>query len=321
MVAWYHFTNGNPSLLPDGSPLKLSGKYGWLGVEIFFVISGFVIPYALHRGGYRLANFWRFVLKRIIRLDPPYLASIAVVLSLGALVMVAPGFRGEPLRFSWIALLLHLGYVNVLFGYPWLNPVYWTLAIEFQYYLIVGLSFPSLATGRKVFLIALTIATLSAFLVRAPELIFKFLPLFGLGVLTFRFKVLGESRTAYLLTCLALTAASYLSLGLPEALAGLIASTMIAFVRIDSRAGRFFGDISYSLYLLHVPVGGKVVNLFTRFSVDSPLRPLAPFVALALSVGAAYLLFLAVERPARRWSSALAYSRGAREGVVTEPAL
>jgi peptidoglycan/LPS O-acetylase OafA/YrhL len=45
-VAWFHFTNGNVSFL-DAGWLKNSGKYGWLGVEVFFVISGFVVPYSL----------------------------------------------------------------------------------------------------------------------------------------------------------------------------------------------------------------------------------------------------------------------------------
>ncbi|WP_081599255.1 acyltransferase family protein [Prochlorothrix hollandica] len=47
-VAWFHFTNGNVDFLDPGL-LKFSGKYGYLGVEIFFVISGFIIPYSLWR--------------------------------------------------------------------------------------------------------------------------------------------------------------------------------------------------------------------------------------------------------------------------------
>ena len=42
MVMWFHFTY----LMPDGV-LRASGLYGYLGVEAFFVISGFIIPYAM----------------------------------------------------------------------------------------------------------------------------------------------------------------------------------------------------------------------------------------------------------------------------------
>ena len=69
-VLWFHLTNGNLGFLPPGV-LKSSGAFGWLGVEVFFVISGFILPYALQRAGYHSADFFQFVWKRILRLDPP----------------------------------------------------------------------------------------------------------------------------------------------------------------------------------------------------------------------------------------------------------
>src|SRR5207244_1915888 len=50
-VCWFHFTNGNPTFLSPGI-LKSSGTLGGLGVEIFFVISGFIVPYSLYTSGY-----------------------------------------------------------------------------------------------------------------------------------------------------------------------------------------------------------------------------------------------------------------------------
>ena len=80
-VAWFHFTNGG-GLLKSGW-LKASGSYDWLGVEAFFVISGFIIPYSMYRGGFRFPrHFGAFLLKRIIRLDPPYLIAAMLSLSL-----------------------------------------------------------------------------------------------------------------------------------------------------------------------------------------------------------------------------------------------
>ena len=43
-VMWFHFTL-QPYLSNDA--IRRSGKYGWLGVEVFFVVSGFVIPYTM----------------------------------------------------------------------------------------------------------------------------------------------------------------------------------------------------------------------------------------------------------------------------------
>src|SRR5215467_12962304 len=52
-VMWFHFTKHAMPEIGDGA-LRLTGKYGWLGVQVFFVISGFVIPYSLQRANYSI---------------------------------------------------------------------------------------------------------------------------------------------------------------------------------------------------------------------------------------------------------------------------
>ena len=94
-VTWFHFTHGNETFLRDGL-LKSSGTFGWLGLFTFFVLSGFVIPYALHRAAFQLPQLGRFLLKRIVRLDPPYFATVVVVLVLFMFPSGLRGFRGCP---------------------------------------------------------------------------------------------------------------------------------------------------------------------------------------------------------------------------------
>ena len=65
-VAWYHFAYASSAVKTPW--LSASGKYGFLGVEAFFVISGFIIPYSMYMGGYRFAHFGKFLAKRLIRL-------------------------------------------------------------------------------------------------------------------------------------------------------------------------------------------------------------------------------------------------------------
>src|ERR1035438_4700620 len=91
-VAWFHFTVASGILHSGG--LYYSGLYGWVGVEMFFVISGFIIPYSLYGAGYRNRDFGLFLIKRIARLDPPYFADILLCIALSYAVTLAPGFRG-----------------------------------------------------------------------------------------------------------------------------------------------------------------------------------------------------------------------------------
>lgn len=181
-VCWNHFTNGNPAFLPEGA-LKASAAFGW---SIFFVISGFIVFYALQRRGYRVSDYGRFLLKRIVRLDPPYLVAIFVVIVLGYASSATPGFRGAQFEPSFAQVALHLGYINAFFGYPWLNPVFWTLAIELQYYLLAGLLFPVVA-HRSMIVRASTFGFLAmlAFSIPAEQFLFHYLFLFMLGMAAF----------------------------------------------------------------------------------------------------------------------------------------
>lgn len=99
-VCWFHLSGHY--WVSEGA-LKASGQFGFLGVDVFFVVSGFVIPYSLYRAGYRLRNYPTFLLKRITRLDPPYIASIVFVL-LSTFTIAA--VKGQDFQLDKIGLLL-----------------------------------------------------------------------------------------------------------------------------------------------------------------------------------------------------------------------
>jgi peptidoglycan/LPS O-acetylase OafA/YrhL len=126
-VALYHLTGGLDRWLRE------LGSHSYLGLTIFFVISGLVIPYAMWRGRYHgPADAPAFILKRLSRLEPSYFAAIAITLALGYLSAQAPGFKGSPFHVMPLALLLHVGYLNGIFDQPWLSPVFWTLGSNFS---------------------------------------------------------------------------------------------------------------------------------------------------------------------------------------------
>jgi peptidoglycan/LPS O-acetylase OafA/YrhL len=316
-VCWFHLTNGNAEFLPEGW-LKSSGTYGWAGVEVFFVISGFVIPYALHRSNYELKNYGRFVLKRVVRLDPPYLVAIAVTVALNYLSSALPGYRGEPFQLSLAQLLLHFGYINVFFGYPWLNVAFWTLAIEFQYYLLAGLLFPACASRDKRLLVPLlACAAALPFALPSPSFIFHYEFLFLLGVVTFQYKIEVWGKRTYLALLFTLGVGTFYTLGGLITAVGTVTALAIAFVEIRNKVLGFLGTISYSLYLLHGPVGGRVINLGVRYCHSTGGKIVALILATGVSIAASYLLYKLVEHPSQLWSSAIRYRREKRAEAAT----
>src|ERR1700753_2190264 len=116
-------------------------SYGKYGVQFFFVISGFVITYSMVKGNYHIKDFLTFLKKRVIRIEPPYL----VVLLLTVLFLIVRNKTGMGVAKADLPsipqVLLHIGYLIPFSNYGWLSIVFWTLAIEFQFYLLFSLLF------------------------------------------------------------------------------------------------------------------------------------------------------------------------------------
>ncbi|MEP7341481.1 MAG: acyltransferase [Acidobacteriota bacterium] len=306
-VCWFHLTNGNPELLPNGF-LKSSGTYGWLGVQVFFVISGFVIPFSMWRAGYKIGDFSRFIGKRITRIDPPYLASILLAVALSCIASLTPGSRGLWPDYSAVQALAHLGYLNAFLGYPWIIPVFWTLAIEFQYYLLIAATFPLLANKRAMICLGcLASLVLAGLVFRQQSIVLSWLTLFGLGLLTFQFKARKITLRAYWIGLPLIAACCCWASGLIVGMVGLVTALMIAFASVGGFLLLWLGEISYSLYLIHAPIGGRIVTLGGRFANTSPAYLAVVLVALVASLIAARVFYLGIERPAQRWASRIKY--------------
>jgi peptidoglycan/LPS O-acetylase OafA/YrhL len=307
-VAWFHFTNNNP-VLPQGSLLRASGSYAWLGVEMFFVISGFVIPWALYQGRYRLRDFGRFMLRRMIRLDPSYLVAILITIALGYLSAASPAYKGAPYEVTIPQVLAHVAFLNVVTGHPWINEVFWTLAVEFQFYLMLGLIFPFLVSGRKTLRYgALVLLGLCGLTLNPEGSLFPYLFVFLAGILTCQLKLDFIPLPAYALGLVLCIGGNLATIGGPHAIVATATALLIAFSSAwSSRFLAFFGAISYPLYLLHGPIGGRTVNFLGRMEWirDNPVASIA--AAFATSIFAAFLLHLFVEVPTRRLASSIRY--------------
>jgi peptidoglycan/LPS O-acetylase OafA/YrhL len=286
LVCLFHFTNGVPEFLPDNNIIKELFKFGHYGVQMFFVISGFILPYSLCKSNYRISDFGKFLMKRLIRLEPPYLVSILLVILLGYISTFSPWYKGGEFHLDLLNLTLHLGYLNAYFGQQWLSSVYWTLAIELQFYLILGLVFPYFRQFSKVFQIAIILIFLSlSILITDANLIFSYTPYFLLGIVTFLF---CENRKIsiveyYAFFCLIMVVA-LIRVDSIGAIFGGVTALLVLFIKHSYSLFNRLGDISYSLYLVHVSIGMRIINISENFVIGTGNRLLIILLALFICI-------------------------------------
>jgi len=305
-ICIFHIYCGNSNLFPEENFLKSIFAYGYLGVHLFFMISGFIICYSLPNN-YNYVDALSFFKKRFIRIEPPYIASIFLLLALN---VVASLFTRNTIEFNWINLIFHLGYLNNFGLGNYYNVVYWTLGIEFQFYLLLGLLLPLFnrsKTGIFLFIIGLAIGTVIP--TGSKELIFPYLSIFGLGIVTYYFKYLKLlHKSSYWILTLLLFGLIYYNLGLAILAVCIIGLLVIHFYRYQHTVINFFSRISYSLYLIHVPIGGKIVNFGIRYAHTNIQKYMLVVIAISISIFASYIFYLIVEKPFVIISKKIIYS-------------
>lgn len=296
-VSWFHLTNQYHDWVAQ------TGMWGWLGVEAFFVISGFVIPLSLasdwtRRGSRALP---RFLLRRLMRIEPPYFASVLLVVLLNFAAAHTPGFAGTPPEISAKQMLAHAAYIIPLTHHEWLQPVYWTLAFESIFYL----SMPALIivlVGTRQLLVRFSLMILLGTIAIGGAS--PLLGLFAMGCVVFRAFTgrTGPAETAALLGIVGL--AMSVADARAQALVGIAAAAIMLLPQCAQgfsgplgRALNGLGGISFSLYLLHIPIGGKIVNLGQRWLQSSGEHLVLSIAALASSLVCAAIFWRFVERP------------------------
>ncbi|MEQ1949301.1 MAG: acyltransferase [Bryobacteraceae bacterium] len=299
-VFWHHLTI-------EAESLVWSGRYGKFGVEVFFVISGFIIPYSLFRASYTLRSIPKFLLKRLVRVDPPYIASIVVAILLPWVSTLIPGFRGTApplLPAQWLA---HLAYLNVYFHYPWLNDVYWTLAIEFQFYLLIGLLFPVLVARNNIVRVGSLCAVGLLYLYRSPVHLSGYIHYFMVGIALFQYRVGLLSRTIWWLVTISLLMWAAGSEGVAGAIAASMSAAAISSELPPIPFLEWLGALSYTLYLFHYPILRRIVHLGLRLDNSDIWRLGLMVIATAVTVACSRALYLMIEKPSQEMAAKIQY--------------
>jgi len=286
------------------SPL-LDSTFWWghLGVEIFFVISGFIIPFSLWNASYRLANFWPYMRKRLLRILPP--AYIVILLTLLQYTLVDYLLHHKMDRLGTITfgqLASNLFFVVPFTGSQWFNGVFWTLSIEFQFYILLGLFYNLLfKQGHFVWFVAINLLLFAcSYMPGMPSgSYWKYSPLFAAGGSTLLFFKGRLTLLPYIGTLLLWAVLSYIALGSLATAFGIVTSLLIAFCRINQPIFTFLGNISYSLYLTHFLIGSSAEFLLARL-LPAPSHVTSVVVIIVItwiSIGGAYCYYRFVEQP------------------------
>jgi peptidoglycan/LPS O-acetylase OafA/YrhL len=282
---------------------------GPMGVYFFFVISGYIVPYSLFRKNYRLPEFGRYLWRRFVRLAPAFY--IATFLTLAQWVVIDK-FVGQGIAYSQALSLPQLAH-NFLFtvpftGYKWVINAAWTLAVEWQFYLVLGLLFPLLfAHKRASWHLLLFYGALGLLgLVGSFGLSFLgFSSLFAAGGATLlwqRGQLPGLVYAGSLVFFSTLTAyqVNPLAAGI-----GLLAVPAIVLITRPIPVLSGIGKMAYSLVLTHMLVGQAVEYLLYRLIVPTTDagRLLVLGCCLAAALGGAALFYRLVEQPFIRLAS------------------
>ena len=282
---------------------------GHYGVSIFFALSGFVIAHSLRNADATPRFAGRFVLRRSIRLDPPYWATMALMIGQH---MIEARIRGTAMPdVSLGQLIAHVFYVQDILGYPQISAVFWTLCFEIQFYLgfMLLLVIGRMVGGRAGAVVR--IVMFGAALAGALQM-YQGLPggvaltmwhAFFVGVAAYW----AGQRSGMWLVALAILVGAIL---VRQSTGDMMSAATAVLLYLAFRTGRittmasgaplqWLGMISYSLYLSHNIVAGSAYwALGTLMPGGVAAESVQLVLVTALSLLFAYALWWVVERPA-----------------------
>ncbi len=316
-----------------------------LFVDLFFVISGYVITAVYGARVEGKGQYAAFLQRRLARLLPLHLVTLAAFVLIGLGGMAGLYMLNDAGRYNWSCLPTNLLLTQSLGGCPTLafNFVSWSISAEFWMYVIFPLLLLPRRAGR-IWLAVMTVAVLAG-LLAAPRLwhtgaafydwtaaggVARALGGFLLGMTFFQYRGVLARLPAPDMIMWALLSA-FLVGGAMHAnktvLLGVIYATAAAAIAADQkgRASRLVrrlapgGQLTYSLYMLHPLMGAVGVGLIGIDLFDLRGAAMRWWIlgCTALLVPIAYLSLMLLERPARRWMSDLTW----RSSEPAEPAV
>lgn len=310
-VLLYHYTfrgyaGDDMSVVPFPELVPVT-KYGYLGVHLFFMVSGFVILMTATAGGIR-----KFIASRCARLYPAMWACCTLTYA----ATVAMG--GERFSAAFGQYIANLSIVSMFFDVVPIDGAYWSLGPEIEFYGTIGLIVAAGQISRAEFffqlaLAALGLATILSWQTSNILLLIDYFPYFSAGAFYYLIWAKGPSFGRWLGVAVSWTLTLHQCISFVPylsshyrtdmsitATAAIVTSYFAIFAAIATRSTTRFGAmrwvsagaITYPLYLLHENIGFMLFNaLYPEVN-----RFILLACTTALMVSVAYCVHVIVER-------------------------
>jgi peptidoglycan/LPS O-acetylase OafA/YrhL len=317
--AFRGYARGDMSTMPY--PLLAEpAKYGYLGVELFFMISGFVILMTASNNNLKV-----FFISRVVRICPAFW----VCCTLTFLITLA---IGQP-RYTagFYQYIINMTFLSDVTGVLPIDGVYWSLFAEIKFYLMISIllafkKIEKIETYLVFWLLISATAEVFAFEKLRWVLVTDYAAYFIAGATFYIIWTKGFTITRVFLLVGALALAGYTAMAWAELLETkyateynnlIIGSTIVLFfmtflliatnktAAIGALNWTALGALTYPLYLLHQMIGFMIFNI-----VYPAVNPhLLLWGTIALMIGGSYFIHKKIETPiARRMKKFLSLS-------------
>lgn len=284
-------------------------NFGQTGVHVFFLISGFIIVYSLTDAGYKTNKFFTFLIKRSIRIDPAYYLTVLLTILLFEYLSAVSPVKTEKFVFVPQQFLAHLSYIVPFTKYAFYMHVFWTLCIEFQFYILIGLLY--FITDNWMYKnLFLVLFCLSSFFKwpNTEYVVFTYSSIFATGI---SLVALYQNKT----WLNAITSTLFLGLvgyqfGIPIFLLLTSTSLVILFHSSFIKLLIFLGNLSYSLYLTHTLTLIVLLRVFAKLRLDLNKNPLFwLLIEVLVAIACSNVFYKLIEKPSLAYSKRLFYKR------------
>lgn len=322
-VVLFHYTTRYDVIYGHSDSLIFRFPMGHYGVQLFFMISGFVIFMTLEK----MSRGMDFIVSRFSRLYPAYWTAVLLTFA----VVTFAALPGRQVGFN--TALVNLSMLQTFAHVPLVDGVYWTLAVELCFYAIMFVLFKAKLLHRiesvAIVWLLLMISTAVAeqyldLSIVGPVkvfLIMGFANLFIAGIMFYKIMKGEASALRYAIVILCLIAQRFVSDWEATLIVAFFFVVLFAVVRgwlrfIVRKPLIFLGTLTYTLYLVHQNIGYVIIRALAKHSLNSNLSVM---IAISASLSLASAITFLIEKPAlnliRKW-----YKRFQQPRYVTAPA-